>query len=107
MYPPMNEQVWNESLLWQAIPIHTEPQEIDHLLGNKRPCPKYDQAFEEYGQSNEVLLMLKNNKSLIEYLERHTGANISTIRDVKAIYQTLWVENLKNFTLPALSLIHI
>lgn len=101
MYPPTNEQVWNKSLLWQAIPIHTEPRTSDYVLGDRRPCPKYNQAFEEYQQSNEVLLTLKNNKTLIEYLEKYTGANISTICQVKTIYQTLWVENLKNFTLPA------
>lgn len=97
MFPPTNAQIWNPSLLWQAIPIHTIPKEIDHILSMKRPCPLYDQAFSEYEQSPEISLMLKNNRSLIEYLETHLGRKISTICEIKTIYLVLWVEKLKNF----------
>lgn len=96
MFPPTNAQIWNSSLLWQAIPIHTIPNEIDHILSMKRPCPLYDQAFSEYEQSPEISLMLKNNRSLIQYLETHLGRKISTICEIKTIYLVLWVEKLKN-----------
>lgn len=101
MFPPMNDQVWNNSLLWQAIPIHTIPEEMDHILSMDKPCPLYDQAYAEYQQSNEVLTILKNNKTLIKYLEQNSGQKIDTICQVKTIYQALWVENLKNFPLPS------
>lgn len=98
MFPPINEQIWNKSLMWQAIPIHIVPEMIDHVLAMKRPCPLYDQAFSEYEQSPEIKLILKNNRSLIEYLNEHVGKKIQTILEVKTVYQTLWVEQLKNFT---------
>lgn len=100
MFPPMNEQIWNDSLMWQAIPIHTIPGELDYVLGGKAPCPLYARAFDEYEQSDEVQLILKNNQSLIEYLEMYVGEEVRTICKVRTIYQALWVENLKNFPLP-------
>lgn len=32
LFPPTNEQVWNPDLLWQPIPVHTIPKDIDYMV---------------------------------------------------------------------------
>lgn len=95
MFPPQSDQIWDDS--WQAIPIHTIPDGNDYILGHTLNCPLYDKAYKEYEQSDEIQSILRKNRPLIEYLENHTGANITNIRVAK-IYMTLLVEHLKNFT---------
>lgn len=97
MFPPNGDQIWNDSLLWRAIPIHTLSEEDDYVLAMKKTCPRYDKTFEDYLESPEIKTILKNNQSLIEYIATNSGKPISTICEAKSIYQTLWVENLKNF----------
>lgn len=97
MFPPENQQIWNDSLLWQAIPIHTIPQHLDYVLANKKPCPLYDQTYDEYEQSDQIKAILASNASLIQYLDQYVGQKIETICEVKTIYQALWVEQLKHF----------
>lgn len=46
IFPPMNEQIWNKSLMWQAIPIHTIPKYLDYILSMDKQCPKYKHAFQ-------------------------------------------------------------
>lgn len=101
MYPPQDNQIWNHSLLWQAIPIHTIAQEDDYVLAMKKPCPLHTKAYAEYQQSNEVLSIIKSNQTLLEYLEKNAGEEVRKICDAKTIYQILWVEELKNFPLPS------
>lgn len=98
MFPPKNNQIWNDSLLWQAIPVHTIPEDDDYILAMKSDCPRYEQAYEKYEKSTEIQSMLKSNQSLLKYLAKHTGKPINTVCEVKSIYQTLWLEQLKNFT---------
>lgn len=99
MFPPKNSQIWNDSLRWQAIPIHTLTEEQDYVLAMKKPCPLYEQAYEKYEKSANITKILKNSSSLMKYLAKHTGkVAINTICEVKSIYQTLWLEQLKNFT---------
>lgn len=122
MFPPQNNQIWSDSLLWQAIPIHTVSSDNDYVLGmsgecvklfllslsncssinwfstGKMTCPLYDKIYEEYEKSDEIQSMLKKHRPLIEYLELHTGTKIVNVRQIRAIYSPLLVEQLKNFT---------
>lgn len=123
MFPPKGQQIWNEDLLWQgeeqlflskphinrttqyiwtifppAIPIHTMPEQMDHVLAMKRPCPRYQKAYEEYLQSDEIKSILESNRTMIEYMEKHAGMRFVEIRKIKAFYEALWIEQLKGFT---------
>jgi len=31
LFPPEKSQVWNDDLLWQPVPVHTEPLDSDHV----------------------------------------------------------------------------
>lgn len=32
LFPPQTAQIWNEELLWQPIPIHATPRDLDKVL---------------------------------------------------------------------------
>lgn len=98
LFPPSGDQIWNATLLWQAIPIHTIPENIDYVLAMKKYCAKYEQAYEEYQQSAEIKAYLKKNEKLIKYLEYHTGQRLDNMEEIKTIYTALLFENLRNLT---------
>lgn len=79
MFPPTKKQVWNESLMWSAVPIHTVPEDMDYVLAMKKPCPLYEHAYEKYKKSDEIKSILKKHKSLLEYLEENSGKKIRKI----------------------------
>lgn len=36
LFPPTNDQLWSNEIMWQPIPIHTKPVAIDYdLLASK------------------------------------------------------------------------
>lgn len=32
VFPPSGEQIWNEDIKWQPIPVHTEPRQDDTVI---------------------------------------------------------------------------
>lgn len=98
LFPPAKEQVWKSDLRWQPIPIHTIPTQLDHILYEGRVCPRYQHAVRDYQASEEVKTLLREHKQLMEYLEAKSGVPMKSIRDVEGLYNTLWIENLKNLT---------
>ena len=36
LFPPQGAQVWNDKLLWEPVPVHTVPQESDHVSLHKQ-----------------------------------------------------------------------
>ncbi|KAJ8982556.1 hypothetical protein NQ317_005027 [Molorchus minor] len=47
LYAPVDDQIWNEALPWQPIPIHTKPEKEDALLAQQKPCVKYNKLYAE------------------------------------------------------------
>lgn len=98
MFPPKDKEIWNPALLWQSIPVHTIPEEIDHVLAMKRKCHLLKKEFEKYLNSSEVQSIFKDNQDLIEYLEHHTGQHFTTVFELKELHEILSIENAKNLT---------
>lgn len=98
MFPPEGEQIWNDDLLWQPVPIHTVPTQLDTIVYIKRPCPSLDQAKQSYFASAEMVETLAKYEQLFKYLEDNAGTPINTISQASDLYDTLWIEHLKNKT---------
>lgn len=100
MFPPSDDEIWNNELNWQPIPIHTIPLSEDYLLNSFVPCPRFDHMFKEHMESMEIKSLLENHKELINFMERNSGQPLPALVDVLNLYNILYVENLKGLDLP-------
>lgn len=98
IFPPVNDQIWNENLLWRPIPIHTVPKEMDYILSRKKSCPRYNQAWKMYKKSAEYKNLAKRFRSTYQYLEKHSGKEIKNFQSAQILYDTLRIEYLRNKT---------
>lgn len=69
--------------------------EMDSLLGYKR-CPKYDIELENYLNSPNMKQIHDKYDNLLQYWSKMSGTNITTIKDVFSLYNTLVVEKETN-----------
>lgn len=100
LFPPPKEDLWNPNIPWQPIPVHTIPENLDHVLAAKRPCPLYAFTLKKYKNSPEYRELNKRFKPLYEYLTKHSGKKVESFTAVQNLYNTLWIEDLYNLTLP-------
>ncbi|XP_049782248.1 lysosomal acid phosphatase-like [Schistocerca cancellata] len=101
LYPPKGDQVWNPELLWQPIPIHATPRNLDALIVMKKPCPRYEKELQQMYNSPEIQKINEENSELYKYLSKHTGKTIQSILDVEYLYNTLEIEEKRKLQLPA------
>jgi len=101
LYPPKGPQVWNPNLPWQPIPVHTVPLEQDNIIGSHFTCPKYAQLKNEINELPEIKKIYSENSWLFQYLSEKTGQNMTSLWDVGYLYDTFFIEQLYNKTLPA------
>lgn len=92
LFPPNEDQIWNENLLWQAIPVHSIPRKWDYLINAEISCPRYIQLYEEYENSPEMKSLFKEHRELFQYLEENAGQPMHTLENLKSIHGVLYVE---------------
>jgi len=99
LFPPVDDQVWNDRLMWQPIPIHSVPLAMDKLITVKAKCPLYDK---EKRRSDAQLAAMydKQNTQLYQYLSENTGQNISSLLDVESLFNVLEIEKETGKSLP-------
>ncbi|XP_035741777.1 prostatic acid phosphatase-like isoform X1 [Vespa mandarinia] len=99
LYPPKGNQIWN-AIHWMPIPIHTVPESEDNVLSGKKYCQRYNFELDKVLESPEIKKINQDNKHLYDYLTEKTGMNVTSLKDVNHIYDTLYIEDLYNKTLP-------
>lgn len=71
---------------------------LDFVLAAKKPCTRYDQSLKKYKNSPEFQSILKKYKTLFQYLEQQSGAQIETLDQAQYLYNTFYIEQLRNYT---------
>lgn len=73
MFPPSGQEIWNNELNWQPIPIHTKNPTEDYVLGDPGNCPKFYQLFKQFTESSEFKYENKKNSDFFKFLEKNSG----------------------------------
>lgn len=96
LYHPSKDSLWNDTILWRPIPVHTIPPKYDHaMFGPHADCPDFDKEFKKYeNECPEVQRIYSENKELFLYWSKMSGGNITTINDVASLFRTFNIENL-------------
>lgn len=98
LFPPSVEEIWNENLDWQPIPIHTVPQNQDYLLNSFVECPRFDYLFQKRLKSLRLKLLMLRYFPLLKYVEIKSGKKLKQVTDVWQLYSDLMIEHQKNLT---------
>ncbi|KAI4591280.1 hypothetical protein MJG53_020289 [Ovis ammon polii x Ovis aries] len=103
LFPPEGISIWNPSLPWQPIPVHTVPVSEDQLLYLPfRNCPRFQELQSETLISEEFQKRLHPYKDFIEVLPKLTGYHDQDLFGIwSKVYDPLFCEGVHNFTLPS------
>lgn len=83
LFPPTADQVWNENINWQPIPIHTIPANSDYILNAKRKCARHEILMKEHRNRPEYKAWHEKYNWLYQYVAEKSG--ISLDDDLKTV----------------------
>lgn len=92
LYPPIMNQIWENSIKWMPIPVHTTAENEDSVLGAKKYCPRYNYELEKVLNSPEIERINKANAELYKYLTKHSGKQIFSLKTAEQLYDCLYIE---------------
>lgn len=93
LFYPFDEEIWNENIRWQPVPVHVIPTDSDYVLFVGKNCPKFNDAVKQYTKtSKEVQRIYSEYSELFAYWSKMCGSDIKTIDDVYKLHKTLEVE---------------
>lgn len=99
LFPPTIDDTWHSDILWNPIPVHSIPLDLDYIIHAGRQCPKYDAAFNQFVmESTEVQEIYAKYGETFTYLSEKCGKNLTTFNDILGLYKTFYMENLRNLT---------
>jgi lysosomal acid phosphatase len=70
------------------------------VLAMKQPCPRYDLEFVNVMESPQVRKINSQYKEVYDYVTEHSGRMVQDPIALQYVFNTLWIEQLKNMRLP-------
>lgn len=90
MFPPTEDEKWNDDIPWQPIPLHSIPEEMDTMLHGGRWCAKYEPLVNEIKNNTpEIHEIYKMYGHLFPYWASVSGMKIESIEDVADLHKKL------------------
>ncbi|KAJ4440008.1 hypothetical protein ANN_08139 [Periplaneta americana] len=74
--------------------------ELIEVLAGERPCPRYNAEMERVKSSPEMKRFNEEHAELYKYISEKSGAVVHDPESLEYIYNTLFIEDLYNLTLP-------
>lgn len=91
LFPPIDEEIWNDEIMWQPIPVHTIPSSYTKNISEHRV------ALDKYiNESPDVQRIFTEYADLFKHWTQMSGMNITTIGDIHTLYKTLSIEKKQN-----------
>ncbi|XP_075227467.1 prostatic acid phosphatase-like [Lycorma delicatula] len=98
LFPPEGDDIWNDQLIWQPIPIHTLPVTQDKVLAPLSLCPRF--TLERESIISELARHeTEEDKCFYQYLTENMGQNIS-LNDIPDLHATFIIEERNGLILP-------
>lgn len=85
----------------QSVPIIVTPLSCGHTLNLDSNCPAYDEELDKIINFPEVIEEEKKHLPLYRWLSPRLGKQITSLRDVNALYTNLMIEKQRGLELPA------
>lgn len=101
LYPPDDEQKFNEDINWQPIPVFTKPKPEDNMLNMGENCPRYNELLQQTLASHAVTEEEKRNKAFYEFVGKNSHMNHENISNIWQISDTSFCEKAHNMSLPS------
>lgn len=97
LFMPTETEKWNETILWQPIPVHTIPRNQDYMIAIKNNCPKYKQLIAKYlNESKELQRIFTEHADEIALWSEKSGVNLTSTYDIYWLYNTIDIEKEQN-----------
>lgn len=107
LFRPFGNQVWNEHIPWQPVPVHSLPRTEDPYLSSEKRCDRFDYVMLQFMNTTAYTNYFTKNKELISYLEKHSGMDLQTITGMILLYDVLWVQQLKGMRFVSMGFIRM
>ncbi|XP_033762261.1 lysosomal acid phosphatase-like isoform X2 [Pecten maximus] len=89
LYPPASDQMWNNNITWQPIPIHTKPKYEDNRINMGEDCPSYTEQYDADMRSPPIAAIDKANQDFYKFLYNKTGwgpQNVTTLWKIADLF---------------------
>ncbi|XP_076143756.1 lysosomal acid phosphatase isoform X2 [Alosa pseudoharengus] len=101
LYPPNGSQIFEPTVQWQPIPVHTVPQSQEKLLSFPiDDCPRYKVLMNETEHSDFFRNITETYKDFLAMVRNKTGLTTATVESVWSVHDTLYCESKHNMTIP-------
>lgn len=97
LFPPTERQLWHPEILWQPIPVHSLPRQLDNIVAATKPCKAWKAMYDG---------LLENVNSdpkfteVFDYLSKYTNQSVRSVLDVDFLYSTLQTQQEAGLKLP-------